>query len=182
MKKIKFLLFIAILIVSCNKKIDNGLVLASRIQYDVFIKSPDTDLDWWEQNIEGEKREIYVKNILEIALSGNVKVYDYSNNLFKANELKEHLYRADSLTFQREVPPYDNYDNVITKNILLEDIVKLRFLEEWYYNNKNLQIYKKVVGICPMAAAYDEQGELKGYKPLFWLYFDEKYPINKISN
>lgn len=181
MRKIILLLLIIVVILSCNNKQEDKSVLATRMQYDIFIKSPDPDLDWWVENIEGEKREIFVKSILELALSDKVKVYDYSNTLFKPNELRDRLYRSDSITFQREMPPYDDYDTVITNNIRIEDIVKLRFLEEWNYNKQSLQISKKVVGICPIASAYDDKGELKGYKPLFWIYFDEKYPPNVLS-
>ena len=76
------LLFI-FLFYSCNQQNNRShKLITERIQYDVDIKSPDPDFDWWVQNIEGSKREQFVRSIIERAHSGEVDVYDYYfNNL-----------------------------------------------------------------------------------------------------
>jgi len=178
MKQYLLLILSLFLFFSCNRRDDNtAAILTERIQYDVFIKSPDPDLDWWVQNIEGSKREIFIKTILDNALSGKVKVYDYTNQPLTPADLKSQLYRSDTFSMQRATPPYKYFDTVATHSIDMKDIVKIRFLEEWTWNEKTLFIQKKVAGIAPVAAAYLENGELKGYKPLFWVYFDDKYPL-----
>ena len=77
------LLVLAFAASSCNGKKETAetdkILLAERVQYDVLIKSPDTDLDWWVQNIEGSKRETFIKTILKLASDGKVKAYDYFN-------------------------------------------------------------------------------------------------------
>jgi hypothetical protein len=181
MKQNTWIILCLIIMFSCNSK-DNSshTILTERIQYDVFIKSPDPDLDWWVQNMEGSKREIFIKKILDIALDGKVKVYDYSNQLLTSAELKSQLFRSDTFSMQRPNPPYEYFDTVVTHSIDLKDIVKIRFLEEWFWDEKTLLIQKKVVGIAPVAAAYTEEGDLKGYKPLFWIYFDDTYPLKTV--
>jgi len=74
------------------------------------------------------------------------------------------------------IPPYDMIDTVLVTEIRLSDIKRLRFLEEWSMDNKTLAFTKKVAGICPMVERHSETGELLGYKPLFWVFFDDKYP------
>ena len=55
-------------------------IIANRIQYDVNIKSPNADYDWWIQNLPGPQREVLVDLILDGALSGKFQAYDYFNN------------------------------------------------------------------------------------------------------
>jgi hypothetical protein len=65
---------------------------------------------------------------------------------------------------------------VLVTEIRMDDITKLRFLEEWRMNDKTLEFNKKVLGICPLVERHTDSGELRGYKPLFWVFFDDKYP------
>jgi hypothetical protein len=44
-------------------------------------------------------------------------------------------------------------------------------------DEKHLLMNKKVVGIGPVIEDYDENGNFRGYRLLFWIYMDEKYPI-----
>jgi len=60
-----------------------------------------------------------------------------------------------------------------------DDITKVRFLEEWYIDNNKFDIEKRIVGIVPLIENYNEAGEFRGYAPLFWIYLDEKYPIEQ---
>ena len=85
--------------------------------------------------------------------------------------------KIDSVTLQREYAPYDWYDTVMVSTLNSDDITKVRFLEEWYIDESKLDIEKKIVGVAPMLEKYNEEGELRGYMPLFWIYLDDKYPI-----
>jgi hypothetical protein len=165
-------------ILSCNNSSKKNMTfITERIQYDVPIKSPDPDYDWWVQNIEGPKREAFVRMIIESAYSGKYRVYDYFNNPLTAEQVKNIGYRRDTLTFQRTNPPYALYDTIVEKKLELRDITRIRFLEEWYMDENHLIMQKKVVGIAPITAVYSDSGELRGYMPLFWIYMDEKYPV-----
>jgi hypothetical protein len=134
-------------------------------------------MDWWVQNIEGSNREKLVKDIIEKVTSGDVKAYDFLTcKLFSPDEIKRMMKRVDTISVERSTPPYDLVDTILVTEIRLNDITKLRFLEEWRMNDKTLAFTKKVAGICPMVERLTDSGELRGYKPLFWVFFDEKYP------
>ncbi|NTW24424.1 MAG: hypothetical protein HGA37_06980 [Lentimicrobium sp.] len=164
-----------ILTTSCGKK---GELLTERVQYDVTIKTPEVDLDWWVQNLEGPKREKLVQSIINSANAGKLKIYDVmSNKLIPVEELKARSTRTELLTLQRSYAPYENYDTVVKRELQLSDISRLRFLEEWYLNEETGFITKKVIAICPLVESYTEQGELRGYNPLFWLSFEKKFPL-----
>lgn len=179
----KFLLIVLILAFSMitfscrNGANSEKNIVTKRIQYDVPIRNPDPDMDWWVQNIDGSSREKLVKEIITQVTSGEVKAYDFLNGkLFTAEEIKSMMKRIDTISVERSTPPYDLVDTVLVTEIRLSDITKLRFLEEWTMDDKTLVFAKKVVGICPLAERLDDSGELRGYKPLFWVFFDDKYP------
>jgi hypothetical protein len=151
-------------------------VLTERIQYDVIIKTPDPEFDWWVQNIEGSKRESFVKTFLQLAYDGKVKAYDYYNKPLTAAEVKQIDNRTDTISIQDLKDPEKMHDTVIKQELDLQKITKVRFLEEWYLDEKNLSFDKKVVGLMLMKENYGDSAEFRGYSPLFWIYFDKDYP------
>ncbi len=179
----KFVLIASILVLSvctssCQKGENTGKTqVTKRIQYDVTIRNTDSDMDWWVQNIEGSNREKLLKDIMLQVTDGKVKAYDFLTcKPYSADEIKGMMKRVDSISVERATPPYDLVDTVIVSEVRLSDITRLRFLEEWSMNEKTLAFSKKVAGICPMLERRTDSGELRGYKPLFWVFFDDKYP------
>ncbi|MEI6061565.1 MAG: hypothetical protein WCR72_12710 [Bacteroidota bacterium] len=175
---VSVLLSVIALVPSCRNGEEAGKnIVTKRIQYDVLIHNTEPDMDWWVQNIEGSSREKLVKDIIKQVTDGKVKAYDFlSCKPFTTAEIKGMMKRVDTISVERTTPPYDLVDTVMVSEIRLSDITKIRFLEEWSVNEKTLAITKKVAGICPLVERFSESGELRGYKPLFWVFFDDKYP------
>jgi len=181
MKIIRFVIIFlsaSALLTACNgRKNDESTLVTKRIQYDVTIRNSDPDFDWWVQNVEGSNRENLVKDILNRVVEGNIITYDFfSYKQFSKEEVQRILKKIDTISVERSTPPYDLVDTVLIKEIRIQDITKLRFMEEWYIDKSTLVFTKKVIGLCPLAEVYTETGELRGFKPLFWIFFDEKYP------
>ncbi len=180
MKRIGLVLCIPMLIIiigACSKKGDK---LTERIQYDVTIISPESDLDWWVQNLDNVKRETLVRSLMAAAKSGKHKVYDVMT--FKemtSEEIAEKGRQKELMTLSREYPPYAEYDTLVITEIDLSRISKVRFLEEWYLNEETGKITKKVVAMCPMLESYTETGELRGHLPLYWVSYVRKFPLSK---
>lgn len=164
------------LFLSCNTKKDQKKLVTERIQYDVNIKSPDPSYDWWIQNLEGPAREGFVKNILNAAYKGDLKCYDIFHNPLSVNDVKAIGNRTDTITGTSPYPPYNDTVMVTKQELDLQRITRVRFLEEWRMDENNLQFDKKVLGISPIIESYDDQGNLRGYMPLFWVYLDAAYP------
>lgn len=173
----------SLLLASCgNKKIYESVV-TKRIQYDVNIVTPDAEMDWWVQNIEGANREKFVKQLFKQAQDGKVKVYDFfSYKLLTNKEVGAILKTIDTISVERAVPPYDLVDTVIVKEVRMSDIKKIRFLEEWQMDEESLAFTKTVSGICPMVEKLDADGEIRGNKPLFWIFLDKRYPDELLLN
>ncbi|HRZ78057.1 MAG TPA: hypothetical protein P5248_11855, partial [Bacteroidales bacterium] len=171
------LLIWALLLSSCGTDTgEQGEVVTRRIQYDVTIKSPDPTYDWWVQNIEGQDREALVRDLLSAAYEGRVKAWDIFHQPLSPEQVKAIGNRTDTLTYQRSEEPYDLYDTVVTQTLSLNDITRIRFLEEWRSDASGFGLSKRVIGICPLLERYGPEGELRGYMPMFWIYYDPEYP------
>jgi hypothetical protein len=158
-----------VMISSCKQETPKSLV-TKKIQYDVSIISPNSSYDPWIQNIEETPRLKLVSNFLTAAYEGRVTAYDYFNKPLSIEEIKsigvDTIYR----TLTRDYPPYAEYDTIIVSKIELTDIVKIRFLEEWYLDEQNMVFEKVVMGIAPVINKYDNEGNLIGPQPMFWIY------------
>jgi len=175
-----FLISVLFIISSCKNEGSNSSdknIITERIQYDVLIKSPDVELDWWVQNIEGAKRESLIKMILDKVTEGKIQAYDFLDKPLTPEAVKNIGSRHDTLFMPSMQPPYEDSTVIINEKLKINDITKLRFLEEWRIDEKTLQIEKKVLGLALMLANYDPNGDLRGYKQMFWIYFDKKYPL-----
>jgi hypothetical protein len=179
LKKTNLLLMISLMLAGIACQQAEKEIIANRIQYDVNIKSPNPDYDWWIQNLPGPQRELLVSTILDGALSGKYQAYDYFNNPISAFDVSKIMSDTSYLTLVNQDPPYDEKDTVVVNSILEEDILRLRFLEEWKLNPEDLTMDKKVLGIAPIARRVDITG-IERWQPLFWIYTDDKF-IKELS-
>jgi hypothetical protein len=181
MRKLKNLVLFASAIIlvltiisSCSVHSSGNEILTSKIQYDVPVSNNDPQLDWWINNIEGSRREPFLKRIMEAAEKGQVKVFDYFNNPMTPAQVQSAGTDTIYQTLLRTSPPYEEYDTIIISSVSYRDIVKIRFMEEWKWNPSSLEIHKKVLAIGPVL-----QKEIAGEKfnqLLFWIALDEQFP------
>lgn len=169
-----YVLFVLFLFVTTACQHDKTEVITEKIQYDVNIKSPDPEYDWWIQNLVGPQRERLVDLIIDGAKDGKWQAYDYFNNPIGKQEVRNIFSDTMVVTLMKTEPPYDLFDSLIIYNILPEDIIRLRFMEEWSINPDNLNFSKKIIGIAPVASRLDFNG-IERWQPLFWIYTDEKF-------
>ncbi len=172
MKHILFSLLI-IIFVSCRQE-NNDRVITKKIQYDVNIKSPDPEWDWWIQNIVGPDREKLVDMIMDGALSGKFQAYDYFGDSISPEAIRAMLTDTIYFTYKESEPPYDEFDTAVILRITRDDILRIRFMEEWSINPETMEFHKKVLGLGPVAHRIDIQGNER-WQPLFWIPADKNF-------
>ncbi len=181
MKYLKFVI-VALLAFSysCTRKncvtFEKKNNLTERIQYQVPIKTPDASFDWWVQNIEGAEREKMVQKIFDLALNGKIKAYNSFNELLTIDQIRAKLNGIDTSYAEKKLPPYGDSIIVTKMPVKAHQITSISFIESWFFNSKSGLIEKKVLGYAPLLEKHTSEGEFIGYAPLFWIYFDEKYP------
>ncbi len=147
-------------------------VITQKIQYDVNIKSPHPDYDWWIQNLPGPQREKLVRTLLRGAVSGKYKAYDYFFQPLDKRAVARIL--TDTIAFKvRDAhPPYRMKDTLMITHIGIKDILRLRFMEKWSIDPKTMRFSKTVLGIAPVARRIDAEGNIR-WQPLFWIFPDK---------
>ncbi|MEZ4800728.1 MAG: gliding motility protein GldN [Flavobacteriales bacterium] len=54
-----------------------------------------------------------------------------------------------------------------------DDVVAYKIKEVWLFDKQRSERYVRILGIAPVILVYSDEGEVKGKKDLFWLYFPE---------
>ena len=52
-------------------------------------------------------------------------------------------------------------------------ITQYMLKEDWIFDKQRSERYVRIIGIAPMKEDFNDEGEKRGYKTLFWLYFPE---------
>jgi len=181
MKKVSILIITIFMLVQIGCENNKNEVITKKIQYDVNIKSPDPEYDWWIQNLVGPEREHLVNLIVDGAKDGKWQAYDYFNDPIDKFEVRTIFSDTMLISMMKSEPPYELFDTMVIHNILPEDILRLRFMEEWSINPDNLAFSKKIIGIAPVASRLDFNG-IERWQPLFWIYTDDEFIKGLKSN
>jgi gliding motility associated protien GldN len=54
-----------------------------------------------------------------------------------------------------------------------EAIARFMIKEDWIFDRQRSMMHVRIIGIAPMTEVRGGDGELRGYRPLFWLYYPE---------
>jgi len=128
-----------------------------------------------------EKPQNNWKSFMQIVLDGlkegTITAYSPLSDQFLVpntyKELMDQLQSTKKLTLKRPYEPYDEYDTTITKNFESVDVKVLRIKEDFYFDRQRSVMEVRILGICPVMDDIDENGNYRGPKPLFWIYFPE---------
>lgn len=130
-------------------------------------------------------RETYLKDLFRSAQGGSMNIYKpydvidyllyYKDKLepASANECADLFDHTDTMMFQRPDPPYDEYDSVVRQTLDPKTCGLFRFQEKWLINPSTMEIKKEVISFTPAQIVFDENYELKGFKPLFTIFFSK---------
>ena len=53
------------------------------------------------------------------------------------------------------------------------EVIQYLVKEDWFFDKQRGVMEVRILGICPLKQALSDDGEFKGYKQLFWIYFPE---------
>lgn len=151
-------------------------LVIKRIAFDVIIDntlemittSYGDQLPFYFYNIETSLKSGIVSAILEGGLKKSAVIYDYFFNEMKEEDVKLLQERYGN----KEISD-DQGDGGNVFSLDKSRIQRLKFIEEWTLDKNTLQFFKKVIAVSPSELSFDDYGEFKGFKFLFWLLFDK---------
>ena len=150
---------------------NSNRLITKRIQYDILIGSGELETGGWLESISVADRVPFINDIFEKALKGELKTCDIYLNPLEPEQLKGLITDTFHLVLMEQTPPYNEYDTSVLRLQDAEEIDCLRFQEEWSYNEDNMIIEKRILGICPIIKINKRNRIIN--KPLFWVYFDD---------
>jgi gliding motility associated protien GldN len=114
-----------------------------------------------------ETREL--KNLINVIMDavkeGRLTAFDPQDDEFTLpmtlNEFSK-VGDADSITIRvaRPDPPYIEIDTVIFRAFNPDDVIQYRIKEEWFFDKQRSEMKCRIIGICPMVLARDQEGNL----------------------
>lgn len=126
-------------------------------------------------------RQSLMQVIYDGVKEGTLTAYGAENDEFltpiSLTELMKQLDKERKVTLQRNEPPYDEYDSIIPEPFNVADVYMIRVKEDWFFDKQRSVMDVRIIGLCPIKEELDENGEFKGYNPLFWVYFPECRPL-----
>ncbi len=128
--------------------------IADSIVYDVIIKNPDPYDTWTTECLNGLDRKTLVDDLFRAINEGRLKTVDFdTGEELSPKEVKER---------SREIRKVHSR------------IGKIQFVENWYFDTLSLSFNKEVRSIVLGYEVYDENGDVRGYKPVFQVYLNLK--------
>ena len=106
----------------------------------------------WVENMDYPKRESFLAQVFDLVSNGLIQTYDIFDDSLSVKKVREIIQmRTDSVITKSKIPPYrDTLIITTTNNFDYNKVAKFRFMEEWFLNERNAQIYKKIVGFAPL--------------------------------
>jgi len=147
-------LFIMAALFSCRQAEDAGLndekvLVAGNIIYDVIIKIPDRDDPWEVEKLEGYRGDRMISELFNAVYTGRIQAYDYHTG--------------------KKLSPEEVRKTELQAGFDRNNIGKIQFTENWYYNPGTMDIEKEVISIVLGYENREIDGTLIGYKAAFQL-------------
>ncbi len=119
----------------------------------------------------------FIQIIIDAMKEGTIQAYSELSDQFlypiSYKELMDKMETTKKVTLKRPDNPDMEFDTVITQHFNPSDVYKIRLKEDYFFDRQRSVMEVRILGICPMVNSYDEKGDYRGDKPLFWIYFPE---------
>jgi len=114
--------------------------------------------------------------IKEGVSNGELTAYDFSDDEFAIPLTKSEAVASmgDTITVYQEDEYGDPSIEVKTyEEVGSVDIIAFRLKEDWFFDRERSMMDVRIMGICPVKNLLNDDGSVRGPKPLFWIYFPE---------
>jgi len=114
--------------------------------------------------------------IKDAVLAGELSAYDPSDDEFKIKLTPSEamVKMGDTISVLVEDPEtFELVETNTYQEIASVDVVKYHMKEDWFFDRERSIMDVRIMGIAPLVSVLDENGQFKGLKSLFWIYFPE---------
>jgi gliding motility associated protien GldN len=110
-------------------------------------------------------------------LSGEINGYDVNDNgvMFSVEMSKgqvQKIFNANSESVRNNtLEPFDDVP------LTSADVKAWWMMEDWFFDKQRSVMDVRIRGMCPLRERKTATGQVRGYQPMFWLYFDQVRPV-----
>ena len=196
-KKLLFIMVaLSVFCISCGKKSNvelNGDVVTKKILYDVPVVNlrlqdrTEKDPNWFWENLPYPSGDNFIDNLYADARDCNIPIYYYEpegdyEHLDRISDKDVKSLFENDMKVSLPVPDFydEATDSYVSRpnlefSLSQQNIMKLRFLEEWRFDNGMIQ--KKVLAVAPVFTIILDGSETQmayDYNTVkFWIMADE---------
>lgn len=131
----------------------------------------------------------FVDLIRDAAIEGQITVYDAIDDEFTSPMTPEQVSiagvgTADTITVLDPVT-LEERTEITNPTFDPAKVNKFRIKEDWIFDEETSTLICRIIGIAPILEVYDENGEYRGDKVMFWTYYPELRPLlarNEVFN
>ncbi len=151
-------LIITAVLLSCKQTGNNTvpgnekILIARDIIYDVVIKIPNKEDPWEIEKLQGYEGDRMISELFNAVYTGRIKAYDYHTG--------------------KKLTPDDVRKTELEPGFDRNNIGKIQFTENWFYNPATMEIDKEVISVVLGYENREIDGTLIGYKAAFKLDFN----------
>ncbi len=115
-------------------------------------------------------------------LTGQITAYGspLTDDEFKFPMTKSELEGMFSKVDTNYIPDLETGEMIPTPvkiEIGSQDIKQYWIKEDWFFDKQRSVLDVRIIGICPLRENKGDNGEVRGYSPMFWLYYPECRPV-----
>lgn len=118
--------------------------------------------------------------LMEAAESGEITVYSTEDDKFSipltSDEVASMGASVDTIaTVDPET--YEETYQIVRNEVNPTDVKRFRLKEIWFFDEETSTLQVRVLGIAPLIEEYDDNGNFKYERPMFWVYYPESREV-----
>lgn len=123
----------------------------------------------------------FIQILLDAARTGSISAYSFWSDDFQ-HRLSDAEAKNLGITIDTIIPCLfwedlnqlvDEGIQVVETELAPSDVKRIRLKEVWYFDEESGRMDVRILGIAPIVARYDDNGNFLTEGPLFWAYYPE---------
>lgn len=120
--------------------------------------------------------DILIKSIENESLTAYAPGTDDFSEPMTASKVRGIIYQRDTVNVVDLVTGLDSF-RVVENTLNSENVKRYRIKESWFFDKNTGTLGVRILGIAPLIEEYDNNGNFRYEKPLFWVYYPEARPV-----
>lgn len=114
--------------------------------------------------------------LMDAAESGEITVYSTEDDKFSIpltpDEVASMGASVDTIaTVDPET--YEETYQIVRNEVNPQDVKRFRLKEIWFFDEETSTLQVRILGVAPLIEEYDDNGNFKYERPMFWVYYPE---------